>query len=65
MNPNQAKKNTLPCLSTGLRTGIDRAFPLTGLTSGFCQRVATLKPMVADLSLVRCLMSLSNTFTIE
>ena len=30
--------------------GIERAFPLIGLISGACQRVATLKPMTGDLS---------------
>lgn len=37
--PHQEKKNTLPYLLKGLRTGIDRAFPLTGLISGACQSV--------------------------
>ena len=48
MNPSHAKKKTRPYLLKGLRTGIDRAFPLTGLISGACQRVATLNPMVGD-----------------
>lgn len=50
MNPNQAKKNTLPYLLAGLRIGIERAFPLTGFISGACQRVATLNPILASLS---------------
>jgi hypothetical protein len=50
MNPNQANANTLPCLSIGLRTGIERAFPLTGFISGACQRVAILNPMVGNIS---------------
>jgi hypothetical protein len=29
-----------------LRTGTDRAFPLTGLISGAFQRVVTLNPIV-------------------
>jgi hypothetical protein len=50
INPNQAKKKTLPYLLMGLRIGIDRAFLLTGLISGACHRVATLKPMVDEVS---------------
>jgi len=43
---------TLPYLLTGFRIGTDRAFPLTGLISGACQRVAILKPMVDAKDLV-------------
>jgi len=49
MKPNQAKLKTLPYLLKGLRIGIERAFPLTGLMSGACHRVATLKPMIGGL----------------
>jgi hypothetical protein len=38
--------NTLPYLLIGLRIGIERAFPLTGLMSGACQSEAMLKPMI-------------------
>lgn len=34
MKPNQEKKNVRPYLSTGLRTGMERAFLLIGLISG-------------------------------
>lgn len=34
MNPNHAKVNTLPYTLTGLSAGIERAFWLTGFTSG-------------------------------
>lgn len=40
--PNQEKKKTLPYLLKGLRIGMERAFPLTGLISGACQSVWTL-----------------------
>jgi hypothetical protein len=40
---------TLPYLLTGFRIGIERALKLTGLTSGACQRVATLKPMISGI----------------
>lgn len=50
MKPNHEKKKTLPYLLNGLRIGIDRALPLTGLISGACQRVAMLNPM----TLARC-----------
>lgn len=46
MNPNQAKLKTRPYLLKGLRTGTDRAFPLTGLISGAFQRVVTLNAIV-------------------
>jgi hypothetical protein len=46
INPNQAKLKTLPYLLKGLRTGTDRAFPLTGLISGAFQREVTLNPIV-------------------
>lgn len=46
MNPSHEKKKTRPCLLIGFRTGIDLALPLTGLSSGACHRVATLKPIV-------------------
>jgi hypothetical protein len=42
---------TLPYLLIGLRIGIERAFPLTGLISGACHRVATLNPMIGELCL--------------
>jgi hypothetical protein len=47
LNPNQAKKNTRPYLSTGLRIGIERALPLTGLISGAAQREE--RPMIEVL----------------
>lgn len=50
MNPHHEKKNTLPYLSKGLRTGIERAFPLAGLTSGACQSVWILN----IVGLVQC-----------
>lgn len=34
MNPNQEKKNTLPYMLRTFKIGIERAFLLTGLTSG-------------------------------
>ena len=46
--PNQAKLNTRPYTLIGLRIGIERALPLTGLISGAFHRRAGLKPMVND-----------------
>jgi len=52
--PNHEKKNTLPYGSTGLKTGIDRAFLLIGLTRGAFQSteigniVATSLPDKSD-----------------
>lgn len=39
MNPNQEKKKTRPYRLRGFRPGIERAFRLTGLTSGALQRI--------------------------
>jgi uncharacterized membrane protein len=49
---------TLPYLLTGLKIGIERAFPLTGLISGACQKVATLNPMIGEI----CLSSIDRTW---
>ncbi|EGX94031.1 hypothetical protein CCM_02302 [Cordyceps militaris CM01] len=43
MKPIQEKKKTRPYMSTGLRTGMLRAFLLTGHTSGAAQRAEKLK----------------------
>lgn len=44
MKPNQEEKKTRPYTSTTLSTGIFRAFPLTGLTSGALMRSEKVKP---------------------
>lgn len=41
MKPNHDVKNTRPCTSRILSTGIDRALRLTGLISGVAQRYDT------------------------
>lgn len=41
--PDQEKKNVRPYLLIGLNTGMDRAFPFKGLTSGATQRWEILK----------------------
>jgi hypothetical protein len=46
MKPNVEKKNVRPYGSTGLSTGTDRAFLLTGFMAGAFQR--TLMPMVSE-----------------
>lgn len=38
-NPNQEKKNTRPYILMGLNPGIERAFRLTGLTTGALHNV--------------------------
>jgi hypothetical protein len=45
MKPDQEKKNVRPYLSSGLRTGIERAFLLIGFTFGAAHRCETLKGM--------------------
>jgi len=44
-NPDQEKKNVRPYLLKGLRMGTERAFLLTGLTSGASQRCDALNPI--------------------
>lgn len=51
INPIQEKKNTLPYMFIGLRTGMLRAFLLMGHTSGDAQRAETLN---------RCMMRTTN-----
>jgi hypothetical protein len=51
---------TLPYLLMGLRRGIERAFPLTGLISGACQREATVKPMVGEKCLNNMIPKVEN-----
>ncbi len=58
MKPNQEKKNVRPYLSSGLRTGIERALLLIGFTSGALHRFETLKAIfvnVLELDSVGCL----------
>ena len=45
--PDQEKKNVRPYLLMGFNTGIDRAFPFKGLTSGATQRWEILKGIVS------------------
>jgi hypothetical protein len=45
MKPSQEKKKVRPYLSTGLRTGIERAFLLIGLISGALHNWETAKGM--------------------
>ena len=40
-NPNQANVKTRPYMSIGLKPGIERAFLLTGLTTGALHKVVT------------------------
>lgn len=47
MKPNQEKKNVRPYLSTGLRTGMERAFLLIGLISGAAHNWETAKGIPA------------------
>ena len=46
MNPNHEKKKTRPYTLTTLKNGMDRAFRLTGLTSGAAYKWASLRPIV-------------------
>lgn len=49
-NPNQAKKKTRPYILTGLKPGIERAFRLTGLTTGALHSVVTSNIVVGSPS---------------
>jgi hypothetical protein len=46
MKPDQEKKNVRPYLLRGFSIGIERAFKLIGLTSGFLHRWDGLKPIL-------------------
>ena len=50
MKPNQEKKNTRPCILITLNSGIERALPLTGLSSGFANNIIGLKPILSGRS---------------
>ena len=55
--------NTLPYLLIGLKIGIERAFPLTGLISGACQREAILKPMIVERCLGNLILEIRKILT--
>jgi hypothetical protein len=52
MKPSHEKKKTRPWRSTGLKTGTERAFLLTGLRTGARQRSEALKPIPATMRCV-------------